>query len=207
MTRTIWIRTWFGVLGDNGESRAAADVAYENFCFYAFQQGDEEQGPPIAIQEEFMYDYDYHDHDQKCDKPDIDIRDGVVLGTAWSTPRYVVEALMHCPNQLSRYGLPGNDNGDLKRYVNGIKDTDQILLFVIADRTACEEGWMLFLGINHKGQVLPFRVRQKAALIEEDIIGLWEGDDGVSLAQKDPSGLGRDEERYLSGRSGWDDMF
>ncbi|KAL3446038.1 hypothetical protein BJX65DRAFT_309279 [Aspergillus insuetus] len=177
LTRTIWIRTWFGV-PDNEKSRAAADAAYKNFCFYALQQGDEDQGPPIAVREEFMYEY------QRFDTPDI--RDGVVLGKAWWTPSYVVEALMHCPNQLS--GLP-------------------ILLFVIADRTACEEGWVLFLGINHRGQVLPFRVRQKAILIEEDIIGLREGGDGVSLAQKDPSGLGRDEERYLSSGSGWDDIF
>ncbi|KAL4860312.1 hypothetical protein BDV12DRAFT_205238 [Aspergillus spectabilis] len=198
LTRTIWMRTWFGVPGDK-ESRAAADAAYKNFCFYALQQGEEDQDPPVAIREEFMYDY------QRFDMPDIS--DGIVLGTAWSTPSYVVEALMHCPNQLS--GLPAYDidNNDLKRYVNELKDTDQKLLFCIADRKACEEGWVLFLGINHKGQVLPFRVRQKATLIEEDIITLWEGEDGVSLVQKDPSGLGRDEERYLSGGSGWDDMF
>ncbi|KAL3484139.1 hypothetical protein BJX62DRAFT_244245 [Aspergillus germanicus] len=36
LTRTIWIRTWFGVPSDE-ESRAAADAAYENFCFYALQ--------------------------------------------------------------------------------------------------------------------------------------------------------------------------
>jgi hypothetical protein len=184
MTRTIWIRTWFGVPGDEGESRAAADTAYENLCFYALQQGDEEQGPPIAIQEEHMYDYDNHDHNQKCDTPDINVRDGVALGRAWSTPSYVVEEFMHCPNQLSGYGLPDNDNGDLKRYVNGIKDTDQRLLFVIADRTACEEGWVLFLGINHRGQVLPFWVRQKAALIEEDILSSWEGGDAVSWRKR-----------------------
>ncbi|KAL4860889.1 hypothetical protein BDV12DRAFT_204585 [Aspergillus spectabilis] len=176
LTRTIWIRTWFGMPGDE-ESPAAADVAYKNLCFYALQQGDENQDPPFAIRKEFMYDY------QRSDTPDLS--DGVVLGTAWSTPSYVVEALMHCPNQLS--GLPDNDNDDLERYVNELKDTDQQLLFCIADRKACEEGWVLFLGINHKGQVLPFRVRQKATFIEQDILALWEGDDGVPLAQMDPS--------------------
>ncbi|KAL2819701.1 hypothetical protein BJX63DRAFT_428483 [Aspergillus granulosus] len=171
LTSTIWMRTWFGMPGDK-ESRAAADVAYKKLCFYALQQGDEDQDPLFSIRKEFMYDY-Y----QRSDTPDIS--DGVVLGTA-------------C-------GLPDNDNNDLERYVTELKDTDQRLLFCIADRKACEEGWMLFLGINHRGQVLPFRARQKATLIEEDILALWEGDDGVPLAQKDLSGLGRDEERYLSG--------
>jgi hypothetical protein len=100
----------------NEDSRATAGAAYENFCFYALQQGDEDQDPPIAIREEFMYDYD--DHDQRSDTPDIDIRDGVVLGTAWSTPSYVVEALMHCPNQLSGLPVHGDDGArdDLKRF-------------------------------------------------------------------------------------------
>jgi len=32
----------------------------------------------------------------------------------------------------------------------------QSLMVVVADRKACEEGWLLLLAVNHKGRVLPF---------------------------------------------------
>lgn len=31
----------------------------------------------------------------------------------------------------------------------------------VADRKAYEQGWMLFLDINHRGQILPFRIRNR----------------------------------------------
>ncbi|KAL3481290.1 hypothetical protein BJX99DRAFT_253592 [Aspergillus californicus] len=55
---------------------------------------------------------------------------------------------------------------DLER--NGV-DGDQRLLIRIADQKACQEGWVLLLGVKHKGQILPHRVRERATFV--DLIG------------------------------------
>ena len=48
----------------------------------------------------------------------------------------------------------------------------QQLLVVMADGEACEEGWVLLVALNHKGQALHRRVRCKAWLVNERVY-LW----------------------------------
>jgi hypothetical protein len=72
-------------------------------------------------------------------------------------PSFVLSALMRCPNAME------SGSGDRET----IEDDDdlrsrQVLLVVIADREACEDGWVLLIALNHKVQVLHMRVRCKS---------------------------------------------
>jgi len=51
-------------------------------------------------------------------------------------------------------------------------DEEQCGLLLVANRKACVTGWVLLVGVNHRGQMLPARGRCKAA---EVTIPLFEG--------------------------------
>jgi hypothetical protein len=74
-------------------------------------------------------------------------------------------------------------------------------LVLIADRKACEEGWVLLVCINHKGQILPVSLRERAT--EVDFV-VSECEDGGSLGEMYPDGMNSGEEVYVHEGSGWD---
>lgn len=43
-------------------------------------------------------------------------------------------------------------------------------MVLVADHKACEEGRVLFLAPNHRGKILPFRIRDRAAWVYQQII-------------------------------------
>ncbi|KAL3446362.1 hypothetical protein BJX65DRAFT_279451 [Aspergillus insuetus] len=189
-SRKLWIRTWFGKK-DDAESQVAAEEEYRRLFFHVLQQGEENESYGLSVvDEEFIYDY------RDFDAPDTEIRDGNVLATPWSTPTWLINALMRCPDQLSGTGglgvnVPGDDKDD----------EDQQLLIAIADRKACVDGWVLLVGINHKGQILPVRVRDKAT--EVDLV-VTEWDEGASLAKLYRDGNSQGGELYLHDGDGWE---
>lgn len=80
-------------------------------------------------------------------------------------PALVLSALMRCPDVMNGSGggeIEGDEDCDL----------DQALLVVVADREACEDGWVLLVATNHRGQVLHMRVRCKASEVGLQV-ALW----------------------------------
>jgi hypothetical protein len=55
-----------------------------------------------------------------------------------------------------------------------------MLLVPVADLKPCEDGWVLHLAINHKRQVLPFRIRDGA---DWPLINLGNWSDGQQLTE------------------------
>jgi hypothetical protein len=82
-------------------------------------------------------------------------------------------------------------------------DEDQTLLVGVADGKACQEGYVLLLGVNHRGQILPYRVRERAAILFLQM-NEWD-EDGIELreifAQVEPAD--ESEELYLEMDGGW----
>lgn len=102
-----------------------------------------------------------------------DFVDGIACWTPGSVPSYMITALMHRPDMLdglSRRDWPAdwyNKPDELERF--------QPIMVLVADRKACEEGWVLFLALNHKGEILLFRIRDRAAWVYQQIIVFMEG--------------------------------
>ncbi|KAL3483276.1 hypothetical protein BJX62DRAFT_245036 [Aspergillus germanicus] len=94
---------------------------------------------------------------------DSDIVDGVALAEAGLLLWCVVTTIMHSPDQLV------NRSGNLR------PDADlavrHIFLVVVIDRNACEDGWVLIFALNQKGDILPFRARNKAYYIDVTLTG------------------------------------
>ena len=84
-------------------------------------------------------------------------------------------------------------------------DKDQMMLILIADKKACVEGNLLCIGINHRGQMLPGRIRcmaRDASLMDFN----WE--DGQPLSENFQSDELEDEHHYSynvtgEGTDGW----
>lgn len=196
-TRLLWIRTWFG-RKDNPASRNAADEGYsrirsitaednlddvlEEECFF---ENEGEFGPDSIFMSE--------------DDEIPDFIDGVACGTPGSVPSYMITALMHRPDILD--GL-SDRNWPTEPYQRPPEpDMHQSLMVVVADRKACEEGWMLFLAVNHKGEVLPFRVRERASWTTQLILEFMDGQ-YLDENADDPK---RDIEYYMHQGDGWAD--
>ncbi|KAL3442721.1 hypothetical protein BJX65DRAFT_312490 [Aspergillus insuetus] len=104
---------------------------------------------------------------------------------------WLLSAFMHCPDRLSRISSYGVD----PEYDQ--PDEDQQILVGVADRKACQDGYVLLIAVNHKGQILPYRVRKRAAFIFL-LFNEWD-EDGIELreifAQVDHAN--EEEEFYL----------
>ncbi|KAJ5431811.1 hypothetical protein N7445_008309 [Penicillium cf. griseofulvum] len=151
---TLWIRTWFGKKADQG-SHDAADEAYKRLVIAAMWDGDE-TGFRYAIEPEFVFDMKeelghniYTTSDENGDA-NPDVVDGIALGKPGSVPSSLIKALIHCPGQLDgnsnpkynkwRQFSPGQIEAELP-----LDDKSQSLMVCVADRMACDEGWVLFL--------------------------------------------------------------
>ncbi|KAK1146592.1 hypothetical protein N8T08_003022 [Aspergillus melleus] len=79
-------------------------------------------------------------------------------------------------------------------------DRTQSALVVVADRKACEEGWVLLLVVNHRGEILPFRLHERD---KEAANLMYSWDDEVPLAEM-VDNEDEDVECYLGEGSGWE---
>ncbi|KAF9893311.1 hypothetical protein FE257_011741 [Aspergillus nanangensis] len=189
---TLWIRTWYGDPSDPA-SQTAADTAYKKLILYVMKEGDPD------------YEYDWldteflFDNKDEMDDPDSpDIVDGNALGTPGSVPSYLFRALLRCPDQfdgITAVHLRPKLEGEYYEHL----DEHQCLLVMVADRKACEEGWVLYLAVNHKGRVLPFRFRDPATWANQ-----YEANwlDGQALDENTDDPM-REEEGCLHPGDGW----
>lgn len=197
------MRTWYGEKNDKS-NQGAADEAYKRLLVYIMQQGDPDDYN-ICMEPEFVYDnkdeFFNDDAHNVLDSPDL--ANGIALGTPGSVPSYVVTALMHCPDQFDgnscrskwRSHTPSQAEAE-----EAVHDTRQSILVLVADKKACEDGWVLFMAINHKARVLPLRLRGQARETST-LVANW--DDGQALEENadDPD---EDMELYLHEGGGWD---
>ncbi|KAJ5385205.1 hypothetical protein N7517_003116 [Penicillium concentricum] len=202
ISRVFWIRTWYGQKDDKA-SQDAADVAYSRLRIMVMQDGD----PNVTnscLEEECIFE------SKEEFGPDIittpegdtnpDFEDGIARGTPGSVPSYLITALMHYPDTfegLSRREwhwphISDETLPDLEKW--------QDLMIVVADRKACEEGWVLFLAVNHHGKILPFRARERASWTEQMIANYLDG----QKLDENTSDSDKEMEFYLRGGSGWD---
>jgi hypothetical protein len=194
ISRTFWIRTWFGHKDDKA-SQEAADTAYKRLFKTAWQEDDDEYDWLNGLDREFIFDNKEEFFD---DYPASEIVDGVVAPKiAGTVPSYVIKALMHYPDQLNCGSFDSREQtiaGDSEEEIADWEKRQDILVLV-ADRTACEKGWVLFLAINHKGQVLPFRLRERAAYYTGCEAREW----GEGVALQEYANDSDEEEEYWRG--------
>lgn len=193
---TLWIRTWFGDPTDK-TSQEAADAAYARLRLKALQQGINYDID--CIDEECIFE---NRQELSADSPrEEDIIGGVAVGRPGSVPGYLITVLMHCPELFE-----GTTDYEW-RYFAGEKraeeladsDRTQNAVVFVADRKACEEGWVLGLAVNHRGQVLPFRVRERAQGVGQIMVNWLEGMALSEMADDEDE----DVECYLREGDGW----
>lgn len=204
ITRTILARTWSGKKNDKA-SQDAADEAYKRLLVYVLEQGDPDDEYDYCMEPEFIYDKkeEFFGDDDYDVSRSPNIVDGIALGTPGSVPSYVVTALMHCPDQFDENSYASswrNHTPSEARVAEAEEDACQNLLVLVADKRACEDGWVLYLAINHKGQVLPFRIHGQAREAST-IVGCWM--EGRNL-EENTLDRDKDEEYYLHQGNGWD---
>ncbi|KAF2119715.1 hypothetical protein BDV96DRAFT_642727 [Lophiotrema nucula] len=167
----LWIRTWYGtdIQGLPSKTstmlptvtRTVADLAYRRLWRRAFFH--------TTLEGEEVRDRNIWPADIFDDGPDgfgvskDNAGDGLVeIGTI---PPFLFTVFMKCPDKLD--GIEDedwrSDNEGNRAVEEELLPLQQQLLVMVADRQACEQGWVLQLAIDHKGQVLPTRVRGKAA--------------------------------------------
>ena len=169
-TGFILVRTWYGVDGKDGEAetvtRASADAAYLRLyrrAILCLPEGSDETEPLDGPGEETVSLFDTFDNDPgSFALPQRNAEEDVVrVGTV---PPFLLNALMRKPDSFD--GISGSewreDDPGMVREEEDRLAMSQHFLVLVADRKACEQGWMLQVAVTHKGQVLPYRVRVKA---------------------------------------------
>ncbi|KAJ5781089.1 hypothetical protein N7457_006249 [Penicillium paradoxum] len=195
MTRVFWIRTWFG-REDDQASQDAADAGYKRLR--AIMDEDEFE---VFVEKECWYENKEEFGSGSNTMPNGDINpdfvDGVACGTPGSVPSYMITALMHRPDTLD--GLSKRDWPSWYIEESVESDMVQCLMLVVADRKACEEGWVLFMAVNERGEVLPFRVRERASWTTQLIANYTNG----QRLDENTSDPHEDIEYYMHGGDGW----
>jgi len=174
----IWIRTWYGneaYLGEgSGEdivTRASADEAYLRLWRkalhpyqYHYRFDADMFGPFIFDDNDAAYRVTARDADDE-----VELMDDI--------PSFILSALMRCPDAMEGSSeqkmMEEDDHTELA----------QSLLVVVADREACEEGWVLLIALNHRGQALHLRVRCKAYLVWEQVNHFRDGGDPLDIME------------------------
>ncbi|KAH6868624.1 hypothetical protein BKA58DRAFT_317931 [Alternaria rosae] len=194
----IWIRTWYGNEARLGEgsgedivTRAGADEAYLRLwrtALHPYQHHYEFDaamfGPFIFDDNDAAYGVAAGDADDE-----VELMDGI--------PSFILSALMRCPDAIEgsseREIMEEDDHTELQ----------QSLLVVVADREACEEGWILLIALNHRGQALHMRVRCKAYQVWEQVNHFRDGGDPLDITESKKNVVD-----YLDGNrsgDGWDE--
>lgn len=164
----IWIRTWYGDKAktayhpaEETATRSSADEAYMRLWRRALWPPDMHEfdddmfGPYVFDDSDASYGVSAHDADDE-----VELMEEI--------PSFVLGALMRCPDAME---------GSSGRKITQDEDLTytQALLVVVADGEACEEGWVLLMAINDKGQVLHNRVRCKAIEVGQNVT-FWKGE-------------------------------
>ncbi|KAF9890843.1 hypothetical protein FE257_005414 [Aspergillus nanangensis] len=207
LTSTLWIRTWFGSTTPDtdptSEQTQEADTAYSRLRKAVLQQGHENYHVP-CISPEFVFEDRRELSPETHEGRSPDITRGVATGRPASVPGYLVAAMMHCPelfwgvseDEWRRFNAEEQQAEELEE-----SDRSQAALVLVADRKACEEGWVLGLAVNHRGQILPFRVRERAKAAAQLAFDWQEGQPLAEIANDEAE----DIEYYLGQRGdGWD---
>ncbi|KAF1364348.1 hypothetical protein EJ07DRAFT_99323 [Lizonia empirigonia] len=119
---------------------------------------------------------------------EVELMDGI--------PRFILSALVRCPDAMEGSSGHKTEEDEDLTFV-------QALLLVIADREACEDGWVLLAAMNHKGQVLPRRARCKAFEVGQNVAS-WK-DGGEPLDIEGRRGNVVDYRDANQSGDGWDD--
>ncbi|KAJ9489705.1 hypothetical protein VN97_g3581 [Penicillium thymicola] len=189
----LWIRTWYGRKNDP-TSQSAANAGY-NRLRSIVHDNDIDAG---LDENNFFENEDEFGSDSfTLPKGETEFIDGVACGTPGSVPSYMITALMRKPDTLD--GLSRRDWAEELYKNHPDPDMMQCLMVVVADRKACEEGWVLFLAVNHKGDVLPFRIRENADRATLLIFSYMEGQ-SLDENTRDPK---KDMEYYMREGDGW----
>ncbi|KAI9040582.1 uncharacterized protein KD926_008149 [Aspergillus affinis] len=198
ITSTLWIRTWFGDPTDK-TSQEAADTAYARLRKEVLQRGDENNNI-YCMFEEFIFE-DRQELSADAQRGE-DIVGGVAVGRPGSVPGYLIAAQMHLADLFDGTSdRPWRHfTGEERAESLAESDRTQSALVVVADRKACEEGWVLVLAVNHRGEILPFRVRERAKEAAK-LMSNW--DDEVPLADI-VDDEDEDVECYLGEGDGWE---
>lgn len=188
----IWIRTWYG---NESVARTNADEAYLHLWQRAFHPMEHHGEYDEHIADPFVFD----DDAAACGVASTDADDEVEL--MGELPPFVLSALMRCPDALEG----SSESGWSRRLARTDEELNlqQVLLVLVADREACEEGWVLLIALNHRGQVLHMRQRCKAYGTSLNV-AFWR-DKGEPL---DVGGEGENVVYYRDANrsgDGWDD--
>ncbi|KAJ5169923.1 uncharacterized protein N7500_002706 [Penicillium coprophilum] len=172
-TRLLWIRTWYGQRDDQA-SQDTADADYNRLHMVVFGDGVLEDA---CLGQECIFDNKEEFGPGSITMPDGDTNsdfvDGIACGTPGSVPSYMITALMHRPDMLD--GLSRRDWPAAWYEEPDVLEKFQSIMVIVADRKACEEGWVLLLAPNHRGEILPFRIRERAAWVYQQILNFMEG--------------------------------
>lgn len=110
---------------------------------------------------------------------------------------------MRCPDIFEGNSSPGWREHDAETVAaeEALLTKSQRFLLMIADREACERGWIYLVAVDHKGRVLPTRSRGQAAKINH-FANEWLSE-GVPLSELDMEE--GDTIVYEAEGEGWDD--
>ncbi|KAJ6034969.1 uncharacterized protein N7446_009728, partial [Penicillium canescens] len=151
------------------------------------QEGDDNQS-----NEEFGPSSDTSPNDYE----NPDFVDGIAHGTTGSMPS--VNALSDSFDDERDPPWRHHSHSEAEAELASL-NTPQNPMLLVADRKAGEEGWVLHLAVNHKGEILPFRIHDRASYSFQIIANLMEGQH-LQESASDPEA---DEERYMSSGDGW----
>jgi hypothetical protein len=156
----VWIRTWYGNETDESEhpdeetvTRTSSDAAYARLwqkALWPMEKGgfdDRMFGPYVFDQTATAYSVSARDADDE-----VELMNEI--------PAFILNALVRCPDAME--GSRTYDGECDPREDENLKRS-QALLVAVADGEACEDGWVLLIALNDRGQVLPMRVRCKAS--------------------------------------------
>jgi hypothetical protein len=192
----IWIRTWYGNEAEKSDrpneeivTRASADVAYTRLWQKVLWP------PGMHGFDDMMFgSYVFDDNAAAYGVSARDADDEVELMD--EMPSFILSALMRCPDAME--GSSGRDAEEDEELI-----WSQALLVVVADREVCEDGWVLLIAINDKGQVLHMRVRCKVSLVGENVTFWKDGGEPLDIENRGENLMG-----YLDPNQsgdGWDD--
>lgn len=188
----MWIRTWFG--GQDQAGQNEADEVYRRLR-------ERVSGLRDCLDDEFIFE-DRNELARNLGTSGSEVNNGVAVGRPGSRPGYLIAAMMHCPELLD--GISDDDwrhfSGDEREEEEMECARSQSAMVLVADRKACEEGWLLLLAINHKGQILPFRAREKASMAAQHVVNWMNGQPLSEMASSEDD----DVESYVSVGNGWD---
>lgn len=192
----IWIRTWYRnglcpteCLNEGTNAHGDADEAYARLWRKALWPPSM-HGFDSAMFGPYTFDYNAAGYEVLSRNADDEVE---LLG---GIPSFILSALVRCPDSME-----GSSECEIRDNEDG--ESTQALLMILADGQACEDGWVLLMAINEKGQVLPERFRCKAFEVGQNVAS-WK-DDGEPL---DLLGSGQNTVYYRDANrsgDGWDE--